>query len=715
MLQWINKPGKNLKKSATIGGLVLVAVFCLYFAFGRVHEVQAGALSQADPNAELLQGVASIQEPLGLPSTDIRQIAANIIRIALGFVGIVLIVLIMYGGFLWMTAGGNEEQIGKAKKILVNAIIGLIIILSAYAIVLFIMRMLGIGMGGGGTGVLAAPNTQNFRGSGALGRVIKDHYPNRNQTGVPRNTKIVVTFFKPINVSNMASDTNNSGVIGDCLTGGTFNWETSCDKLILSNDLINIQEIIPATTTTGTPTYRQIRGAAFMAASSTDATTGISGIYTFVIRPYDYLGTETEDVKYLIHLGNGIQRDDPDLAKKGVFEANAGSKYYEWTFTCSTELDLSPPYVIDVYPAPKPNKDEYKNTVIQISFNEAMDPIGIQGDFATSTAEGQYFLQNGFIYLKNNNSTRPVGSFNLVNNYQTLEFTPRTWCGVNACGGPIYCMPVCDKAGATCKRDDYELLLRAAATLSTSSFESQPFTGVADICGNALDGNKDGKIDTAPLTEPVFDNQKHADNYWWEFGLVDEMDLIPPVISQTVPGPEAPEVVGDYEWSMWFDKRMRIDPMYTIDIGESPTPDERCACFTQTSSGVCMALPDNQCISDLLWKAPFVTFATDTPPFTKTNMRHGPFLDGRLQYYLPLVSSAVEDAHFNCLFPGQGPVKVPYVTDKASSFCDPANPLTCCINSSDKTFCCNGDDMTNNDNNNDVTRSECKNNLKFPD
>ncbi len=687
-----------------------MAVFCLYFAFGNIGQAQAGALSQADPNAELLQGVTSIEEPLGLPSTDIRQIVANIIRIALGLVGIVLIVIIMYGGFLWMTAGGNEEQIGKAKKILVNAIIGLIIILSAYAIVLFVMRMLGIGAGGGGAGILAAPNTQNFRGSGALGRVIKDHYPNRNQTGVPRNTKIVVTFFKPIQISNLAQDTNNSGIIGDCITASPFNWETSCDQLILSNDLINISEIIPATSTTGTPTYKPIRGAAFMAASSTDATTGISGIYTFVIRPYDYLGSETEDVPYIVHLGNGIQRDDPDLNVKGIFESNSGVKYYEWTFICGTELDLSPPHVTDVYPT----GEEYKNTVIQISFNEAMDPIGVQGDFALSGTEGQYFLQNGFIYMKNNNSTLPIGSFNLVNNYQTLEFTPRTQCGVNACGGPIYCMPVCDKAGATCETDNYELLLRAAATLTTSTFESQPFTGVADICGNALDGNNDGVVDTAPLTEPVFNNQKFADNYWWGFSLIDEMDLIPPIISQTVPGPEAPEIVGEDEWSMWFNERMRIDPMYTIDIGESPTPAERCACFTQNpDTGVCIALPSNQCILDLLWKVPFVSFTTNTP-ITKTNMRHGPFLDGRLQYYMPLISSAVEDAHFNCLFPGQGPIEGAYITDKLSSYCGTGSTASCCIKNGSKTFCCNASDMVNNDNNNEVTVNACKNSLEFP-
>jgi hypothetical protein len=41
------------------------------------------------------------------------------------------------GGFIWMTAGGNEEKVGKAKKMLVAGIIGLIIVVAAYAIARF--------------------------------------------------------------------------------------------------------------------------------------------------------------------------------------------------------------------------------------------------------------------------------------------------------------------------------------------------------------------------------------------------------------------------------------------------------------------------------------------------------------------------------------------------------------------------------------------------
>lgn len=83
-------------------------------------------------------------EATGLGETDPRQIAANIIRIVLAFLGVVAVILIIYGGFVWMTAAGNEERIKLAKKVLASAIIGLIIILSAFAIATFLLnRILG--------------------------------------------------------------------------------------------------------------------------------------------------------------------------------------------------------------------------------------------------------------------------------------------------------------------------------------------------------------------------------------------------------------------------------------------------------------------------------------------------------------------------------------------------------------------------------------------
>ncbi|MFH1947081.1 MAG: hypothetical protein ABIJ23_02925 [Candidatus Magasanikbacteria bacterium] len=78
----------------------------------------------------------------GLGNQDIRFTTATIIRAALGLLGTVSLVIILYAGFKWMTAGGNEESVKDAQKILTAAVIGLVIILSAYSITRFITSRL---------------------------------------------------------------------------------------------------------------------------------------------------------------------------------------------------------------------------------------------------------------------------------------------------------------------------------------------------------------------------------------------------------------------------------------------------------------------------------------------------------------------------------------------------------------------------------------------
>jgi hypothetical protein len=84
----------------------------------------------------------SYGEETGLGQQDPRQTAARIIRAGLGLLGIVAIVIVLYGGVLWMTAGGETDKVGKARKVLFSGVIGLIIILSAFAIAQFVLDQL---------------------------------------------------------------------------------------------------------------------------------------------------------------------------------------------------------------------------------------------------------------------------------------------------------------------------------------------------------------------------------------------------------------------------------------------------------------------------------------------------------------------------------------------------------------------------------------------
>jgi hypothetical protein len=71
---------------------------------------------------------------------DIRITAMKIVNVALQFLAVIFLVLILISGYQWMTSGGNEEQVVKAKKNLSNAVIGLVIILISWSIAYFILR-----------------------------------------------------------------------------------------------------------------------------------------------------------------------------------------------------------------------------------------------------------------------------------------------------------------------------------------------------------------------------------------------------------------------------------------------------------------------------------------------------------------------------------------------------------------------------------------------
>ena len=75
----------------------------------------------------------------GLGTKDIRETIASIINVAMGLLGIIAVVIILIGGFRWMTAAGNDEKVKEAKKLITAGVIGLIIILTAYAIANFVV------------------------------------------------------------------------------------------------------------------------------------------------------------------------------------------------------------------------------------------------------------------------------------------------------------------------------------------------------------------------------------------------------------------------------------------------------------------------------------------------------------------------------------------------------------------------------------------------
>jgi hypothetical protein len=89
----------------------------------------------------------------GLTNADPRILAANIIRAAMGLLGVVALVIILIAGLEWMTAGGNDEKVSAAKQWLKAGVIGLIIIVSAYSITNFVVTRLTNATTAGDSGI----------------------------------------------------------------------------------------------------------------------------------------------------------------------------------------------------------------------------------------------------------------------------------------------------------------------------------------------------------------------------------------------------------------------------------------------------------------------------------------------------------------------------------------------------------------------------------
>ena len=84
----------------------------------------------------------SVGQGAGLPETSLPILIARIIRAVLGVLGIVTVLLVVYAGFIYMGAKGDSAKVDKAKKIITNAVIGLIIIFSSYSIASYILGKL---------------------------------------------------------------------------------------------------------------------------------------------------------------------------------------------------------------------------------------------------------------------------------------------------------------------------------------------------------------------------------------------------------------------------------------------------------------------------------------------------------------------------------------------------------------------------------------------
>ncbi len=510
------------------GALSCVALFCVFVA---------PALAQVNA------GLEPISNTIALGTTDIRIIIGNIIYVALGLLGIVLLVIIIYAGFLWMTSGGNEEQIAKAKKYLTNGVIGLIIILCSYAITYFVItRLMGVrDIATGGPG-FEQGITSGFGdyGTGSLGEgIIQSHYPPPGATNISRNTKVIVTFKLPIDPATVIENgqIKQQGGKGSVLEG----------KLNMANArIVSSANLAP--------------GGAFQTASDklvNDVNAYTVDNKTFVFAPTQLLGSPTDKVSYTAALGIGIKLATGVPAFSGAY----AGKGYHWEFETGTMVDTTPPKVVSVVPSPE--STVARNSMIEITFDEAVDPTSASGKVPPFANVSVAASKGGTV----------DGTWEPANQYRTIGFRSNVKGGTNSCGDDIYVLP----GGATISVK----ALAASVGAEAPQAAFYPPDGIADVSGNSLDANGNGKAE-GPGAPP------ERDNFEWSFATTNVMDLTPPAIVSTDPGPETGNADLGKAIGMVFSKPLAVTtlnnqnllfdtlpklPLWYFGAGENLRPD----------------------------------------------------------------------------------------------------------------------------------------------
>lgn len=120
---------KKLKKALIVFAIMAVALTAVNLAPIAMAQ---GLISPGDQPGAIANQTGG--------EGDIREFAKTILNFILGFLGFIAVVYIIYGGFLYIMSGGDDTNVDKGKKIILNAAIGIIIILASFAIVNTVLR-----------------------------------------------------------------------------------------------------------------------------------------------------------------------------------------------------------------------------------------------------------------------------------------------------------------------------------------------------------------------------------------------------------------------------------------------------------------------------------------------------------------------------------------------------------------------------------------------
>lgn len=117
---------KTVRQFFLVSGLMIMALLLINAIGMNLAMAQAIDATQDQP---------AIIAQLSGGQTGLRGIVLTVINFFLTFLGLLAVIMVIYGGFLYVSSAGNEENVNKAKKILLYAVIGIVVIIASFALV----------------------------------------------------------------------------------------------------------------------------------------------------------------------------------------------------------------------------------------------------------------------------------------------------------------------------------------------------------------------------------------------------------------------------------------------------------------------------------------------------------------------------------------------------------------------------------------------------
>jgi len=375
----------------------------------------------------------------GLTSVDIRVAAIRVIRTVLGILGIIALGLLIYGGVVWMTSGGNPQKIELAKKILLNTLIGLIIILLAFAIVQYVFKILEGSQDDGGFS--CSPGVcygcQRCLSDGV--NLITDLSCSSCKLPPPIPSRFELQSMQTSHVG-----TNEKKDVYTCSrVQAIFNRNIDANTISQNNDLKIVAE----------------------GGSVNGSFTTFGNVLIFT-PPGDPSEFPNKGKKHEYYLPTSIQEDSNDQLSFSACSLGAECDvapppYARWDFEVGLTGDLDAPQIVGTYPRndlANPDMNVSMTPIIDVTFNENIDITTlaeIEIDPITHTAI--YYAKFGNIYLKKIDAQG--NELNIIDNHILL---------------------------VELKENGFIFYLREPNTLEEFSIYQITVQGIRDLCGNEM-------------------------------------------------------------------------------------------------------------------------------------------------------------------------------------------------------------------------------------